>query len=101
MRTTLKGKKLFLVSNREPYVHVKAGRSVKALVPAGGVVTALDPVMRICDGVWVAHGSGDADRETADENGKVRVPPRRAALYPETGVAHEGRRGRLLLWLLQ
>lgn len=75
MRTTLKGKKLFLVSNREPYVHVKAGRSVKTLVPAGGVVTALDPVMRICDGVWIAHGSGDADRETADENGKVRVPP--------------------------
>ena len=75
MRTALKDKKLFLVSNREPYVHVKAGRSIKTLVPAGGVVTALDPVMRICDGLWVAHGSGDADRETADEKGKVRVPP--------------------------
>lgn len=79
MRTALKGKKLFVVSNREPYVHVKEGRSVKSIVPAGGVVTALDPVMRICDGVWVAHGSGDADRETADADGKVRVPPEEPA----------------------
>ncbi len=74
MRTALKGKKLFVVSNREPYMDVKEGRSVKSIVPAGGVVTALDPVMRICDGVWIAHGSGSADRETADGDGKVRVP---------------------------
>jgi trehalose 6-phosphate synthase len=79
MRTALKGKKLFVVSNREPYMHVKNGRSPKAIVPAGGVVTALDPVMRICDGVWVAHGAGEADRETADASGKVRVPPEEPA----------------------
>ena len=27
-------------------------------------MTALEPVMRACSGVWVAHGSGSADRET-------------------------------------
>lgn len=75
MRGALKGKKLFVVSNREPYMHVKEGRSVKCIMPAGGVVTALDPVMRICDGVWIAHGSGDADREASDPEGRVRVPP--------------------------
>lgn len=75
MRGALKGKKLFVVSNREPYMHVKEGQSIKCMVPAGGVVTALDPVMKICDGVWIAHGSGDADRETADQAGKVSVPP--------------------------
>lgn len=79
MRTALKGKKLFVVSNREPYMHVKNGRAAKAIVPAGGVVTALDPVMRVCDGVWVAHGAGEADRETADASGKVRVPPEEPA----------------------
>lgn len=68
-------KRLFLVSNREPYMHMKEGRNVKAIVPAGGLVTALDPVMRICDGLWLAHGSGDADRDTVDENDKLRVPP--------------------------
>jgi trehalose 6-phosphate synthase len=46
MRGELKGKKLFIVSNREPYMHVKEGRTVKCVVPAGGLVTALDPVMR-------------------------------------------------------
>ena len=31
--------------------------------------------MRACSGVWVAHGSGTADRETVDRNDHVRVPP--------------------------
>ena len=31
--------------------------------------------MRACSGVWVAHGSGDADRDTADREGRVWVPP--------------------------
>jgi len=26
-------------------------------------------------GTWVAHGSGDADREVVDDQDKVRVPP--------------------------
>jgi trehalose-6-phosphate synthase len=38
-------------------------------------VTALEPILRACDGMWVASGSGDADRETVDEQGHVRVPP--------------------------
>jgi trehalose-6-phosphate synthase len=75
MRAELGSNKLFLVSNREPYMHVKEASSIKCIVPAGGLVTALDPVMRSCDGMWIAHGSGDADRETADQRGMVRVPP--------------------------
>ncbi|MBI5420289.1 MAG: trehalose-6-phosphate synthase [Deltaproteobacteria bacterium] len=79
MRVELGGKKLFLVSNREPYVHTKEGRNVRCIIPAGGLVTALDPVMRVCDGLWMAHGSGDADRETVDDNDKIRVPPEEPA----------------------
>jgi len=75
MRTELGGKKLYLVSNREPYMHEKDGPGIRCIVPAGGLVTALDPVMRVCDGLWIAHGSGDADRETVDGNDKLRVPP--------------------------
>jgi len=79
MRVELEGKKLFLISNREPYMHVKEGRNVKCITPAGGLVTALDPVMRICDGLWIAHGSGEADREAVDSNDKLRVPPEEPA----------------------
>ena len=45
------------------------------LHPASGLVTALEPVMRACSGVWIAHGSGSADFETADGDGRVWVPP--------------------------
>jgi trehalose 6-phosphate synthase len=38
-------------------------------------VTALEPIMRACSGTWVAHGSGSADRATADRFGRIRVPP--------------------------
>ena len=32
-------------------------------------------VLCACDGTWVAHGSGAADREIADRNGRLPVPP--------------------------
>jgi trehalose 6-phosphate synthase len=31
--------------------------------------------MRACSGVWIAHGSGSADRETVDSRDHVSVPP--------------------------
>jgi len=66
---------LFVVSNREPYIHVHRGKNIEALVPASGLVTALEPVLRACDGTWIASGSGDADKETVDERDHLRVPP--------------------------
>ncbi len=75
MKAQLGDKKLYLISNKEPYMHVRDGRTIRCIIPAGGLVTALDPVMRVCDGVWIAHGSGDADREMVDGDDKIRVPP--------------------------
>jgi trehalose-6-phosphate synthase len=66
---------LFVVSNREPLSHVWRGGAIVAQTPASGVVTAMEPVMRACGGVWVAHGSGDADRESADAEGRLGLPP--------------------------
>lgn len=75
IRKELGDKKLFLLSNREPYMHIREKENIKCVVPAGGLVTALDPVMKACDGVWIAHGAGDADREVVDKENKIRVPP--------------------------
>ncbi len=75
VRTRLQDKPLFVISNREPYMHVRKGSRVEPMVPASGLVTALEPVLRACGGTWVAHGSGEADMEAADQNGKLRVPP--------------------------
>jgi trehalose 6-phosphate synthase len=72
----LQGERVVIAANREPHIHERAadGRILE-LHPASGLVTALEPVMRACSGVWVAHGSGSADRETADRHGRFTVPP--------------------------
>jgi trehalose 6-phosphate synthase len=44
-------------------------------MPASGLVTGLEPILRACDGVWIAQGTGDADRATVDALDHVRVPP--------------------------
>ena len=75
VRTRLRNSRLFVVSNREPYSHVRQGRAIGVMVPASGLVTALEPVLRASQGTWIAHGSGDADRETVDQNDRLRVPP--------------------------
>ncbi|HME11607.1 MAG TPA: trehalose-6-phosphate synthase [Candidatus Acidoferrum sp.] len=77
LSSKLQNKPLFVVANREPYMHVysEKDRSVQVLVPASGLVTALEPVLLASDGTWVAHGSGSADRDTVDEHDHLRVPP--------------------------
>ena len=66
---------LFVVSNREPYIHTRRGKNVEVSVPASGLVTALEPVLCACNGTWIAFGSGDADREVVDSHDRLRVPP--------------------------
>src|SRR3970282_2846662 len=39
-----------------------------------GLVAGLEPILKVCGGVWIAPGSGDADREVADQQDKLRVP---------------------------
>jgi len=71
----LHGSTLFVVSNREPYEYVHSGNGIEVCVPASSLVTALEPILCACDGTWIAHGSANADRETVDENDRLRVPP--------------------------
>ena len=68
---------LFIVSNREPYIHSKeeGASEAKVVWPASGVVTALDPILRACGGTWIAHGSGNADHQFVNRRNKLGVPP--------------------------
>ena len=67
---------LVILANREPYIHDRVpGGDVIVRHPASGLVTALEPVMRACSGVWIAHGSGTADRQCSDAKGRLLVPP--------------------------
>lgn len=75
VKEKLSGYLFVVVSNREPFVHIYAGKEIKCQVPASGLTVALDPVMRACGGTWIAHGSGDADWDVVDKQKKVAVPP--------------------------
>lgn len=96
-------RRLVVIANREPYIHQRKGDAIELIRPASGLVTALEPVLRRCGGLWLAHGSGTADHETATPDGEIRVPPenptfllKRVWLTPEEeagyyyGFANEG-----------
>ncbi|MBI2317759.1 MAG: trehalose-6-phosphate synthase, partial [Betaproteobacteria bacterium] len=75
----LRGQDVIVVSNREPYIHVRAGEIIAIHHPASGLVTAMEPIMRACSGTWIAHGSGSADREVVDRRDRIPVPPEKPA----------------------
>lgn len=74
MKKLLQSKKMIVVSNREPYMHVHEGKEIKCIIPASGMITAMEPILKACGGIWIASGTGDADKETVDKNDKVQVP---------------------------
>ncbi len=76
VREQLQSCPLLVVSNREPYIHQLSpeGRAI-VQVPASGMVTAIEPILRACSGTWIAHGSGSADRAFVDKHDRVAVPP--------------------------
>jgi trehalose 6-phosphate synthase len=75
MESLLNGKKMVVVSNREPYMHIHSGREIKCIIPASGMITAMEPVLKACGGLWIASGTGDADKETVDDKNRLKVPP--------------------------
>jgi trehalose 6-phosphate synthase len=69
VQVRLGGRPMFIVSNRQPLSHVREGGAIREQQPASGLVTALEPIVIACGGVWVAHGSGDADRLVGERVG--------------------------------
>ncbi len=77
IRARLGENSLIVVSNREPYMHVLNEQTGDSLCirPAGGVVTAIDPILRACGGTWIAHGAGSIDKKFVNSKNKLGVPP--------------------------
>lgn len=74
VRARGEGERVIVLANREPYSHDWRDGGITATRTASGVVTALEPIVRACHGVWVAHGSGSADRVVVDERDGVGIP---------------------------
>ena len=75
LHNDLRGQEVIVVSNREPYIHVRQNGTLTVWRPASGLVTALEPVMRACSGTWIAHGGGSGDRDVVDAHDRLAVPP--------------------------
>ena len=67
--------RLVVVSNRRPYIYDLIDGETSCTVPAGGVTSAIDPLMQACNGTWIARGAGKADPRVVDQDNKVMVPP--------------------------
>ena len=65
----------WVVSNRQPYIHELVEGELRYAAPAGGLTTAIDPLMQECGGTWVAYGGGQGDWFVVDEQNRVAVPP--------------------------
>jgi alpha,alpha-trehalose-phosphate synthase [UDP-forming] len=76
-RELFAGRRLVVVSNREPYEHRWSEEvgEMEVRRPAGGLTSALDPLLQALGGTWVAWGSGEADAAAVDGDHRVRVPP--------------------------
>ncbi|WP_232687133.1 bifunctional alpha,alpha-trehalose-phosphate synthase (UDP-forming)/trehalose-phosphatase [Halobacterium zhouii] len=74
--SVLDGRELLVASNRKPYSFDRDDDGdVTVSKPAGGLTSALDPIVQRLSGTWVGWGSGDADFDVADERGCIEVPP--------------------------
>lgn len=71
----LSGDEVIVVSNRQPYAHNYSNGKIEVSSPASGLVTAVEPILRACSGVWIAHGNGSADKDVVDSFGRIKVPP--------------------------
>ncbi|MFC4987473.1 alpha,alpha-trehalose-phosphate synthase (UDP-forming) [Saliphagus infecundisoli] len=68
--------RLVVASNRQPYRHEYGeDGGIEVDAPTGGLTAGLDPVVSSSGGTWIAWGDGEADREVADDEGRVAVPP--------------------------
>jgi trehalose 6-phosphate synthase len=75
IKERLKDYQFIVASSAEPYTHTYNRDSIKVSRGAGGVITALEPILKLNKGLWIAHGRGAADKEVVDKDDKIKMPP--------------------------
>lgn len=75
MSERLKDHQFIVVSSAEPYTHTYSQEKIKVSRGAGGLIAALEPILKLNKGLWIAHGRGSADKEVVDANDKIKMPP--------------------------
>jgi trehalose 6-phosphate synthase len=74
LSSLLKDKKLIVALNSEPYTHHWTSSGITVRRGSGGAQHLLDYIMKKTGGLMVALGTGNADRQVVDQEGKIDVP---------------------------
>jgi trehalose 6-phosphate synthase len=74
--TPFERRQVIVLANRAPFRHERTpdGR-ISVTRTASGLVTAIEPFVKACSGIWVAHGAGSADAACVDDRDGLNVPP--------------------------
>jgi trehalose-6-phosphate synthase len=68
---------LIIVSSAEPYTHAYHKDKITVTRGSGGIITAMEPIIKANGGLWIAYGRGPADKEMVNEEDKLKLPPGR------------------------
>src|SRR3954470_862644 len=97
LRTHYGNEQVIVLANREPFTVPRTPESDAAITrPAikrstGGLVTALEPILQACDGVWVARGdAGDRGPVAEDRSAPNHWATYRVHRVPLTDREHRG-----------
>ena len=58
LRDLFASRRLVVVSNRLPYNPSRTSRGIRYVKGSGGLVTALDPILRLSNGLWIGWDGG-------------------------------------------
>ncbi|MEJ2049742.1 MAG: trehalose-6-phosphate synthase [Calditrichota bacterium] len=88
VEVNLQGKRLMICSNREPYTVTRTEEGFEYQATIGGLVSALIPIVRTTNGIWVSWGGEDAGNDELPVNQMVpdtepRFQQRRVFLTPD------------------
>ncbi|PIV62947.1 trehalose-6-phosphate synthase, partial [Candidatus Roizmanbacteria bacterium CG01_land_8_20_14_3_00_33_9] len=73
IKKNLKNRVFIVSSNREPYSHTHTANGIKIIEAVGGVHNLLNLIAQVSNGIYVAHGSGDADKEVVDKYNRIKL----------------------------
>lgn len=64
---------LIIASDAQPFSHIKTHGQVLTQTPAGGVSVALEPIARAANGIFIARGRTQEDKEASGKDGIIQV----------------------------
>ena len=87
LRSAILEEKMIRCIGRQPDMHIHSGREIQRRAPVSGMITAMEPILKACGGLWIASGMGDADRQLWTNTTRCRCL-RKLRIYATSALAY-------------